>query len=70
MEILSGAGGGALAVLQHVFPVALVGVAAGCADGDGPAPIFCGDSLSGHAAMKNRRKTAQFDKSETLEDRF
>ena len=43
MDVLFCAGGGALAVLQHVFPVALVGVAAGLAGGGSPAPVFlCG----------------------------
>jgi hypothetical protein len=40
VDVLFGAGGGALAVLQHVFPVALVGVAAGLAGGGSPAPFF------------------------------
>jgi len=46
VEVLFRAGGGALAVLQHVFPVALVGMAAGCAGGGGPATflrrLYCG----------------------------
>ena len=46
MDVLFRAGGGALAVLQHVFPVALVGVAAGFAGGGGPATflrrLYCG----------------------------
>ena len=40
VDVLFGAGGGALAVLQHVFPFTLVGVVAGLAGDDGPAPFF------------------------------
>ena len=46
MEVLFRAGGGALAVLQHVFPFALVGVAAGFVGGGSPATflqrLYCG----------------------------
>ena len=69
MDVLFRAGGGALAVLQHVFPFALVGVAAELAGGGSPAAFLHG-CLSGPAAMKNWRKSAQFDKIETLQDRF
>ena len=46
VEIFFRAGGGALAVLQHVFPVALVGVAARSAGDGGPAPFFCADCIA------------------------
>ena len=70
VDVLFRAGGGALAVLQHVFPFALVGLAAGFAGGGAPAPVFHGSFCWAHAAMKNSRKPAEFDKYETLQDRF
>ena len=69
MDVLFRAGGGALAVLQHVFPVALVGVAAGSAGGDGPAPFLCG-LMAESWRLRKTVKPAQFDKIETLQDRF
>ena len=46
MDVLFCAGGGALAVLQHVFPIALVGLAAGLAGSGGLATflrrLYCG----------------------------
>ena len=46
VDVLFRAGGGALAVLQHVFPVALVCVAAGLAGSGGPALFFCADCIA------------------------
>ena len=50
MEILFRAGGGALAVLQHVFPFALVDVAAGLVGGGCPATflrrLYCGVTVA------------------------
>jgi len=42
VDVLFRAGGGALAVLQHFFPVALVGLAAGLAGGGGSATFLRG----------------------------
>ena len=69
MDVLFCAGGGAVAVLQHVFPVALVGVAAGLAGDDGPAPFLCG-LMAESWRFRKTVKPAQFDKIETLQDRF
>ena len=69
MDVLFCAGGGALAVLQHVFPFTLVGVAAGFAGDDGPAPFLCG-LMAESWRLRKTVKPAQFDKIETLQDRF
>ena len=69
MEILSGAGGGLVAVFQHLFSVALVDVVAGHAGGGGSATFLCGFWPS-HGSGENWRKSVQFDKIETLQDRF
>ena len=69
VEILFGAGGVALAVLQYVFPFALVGLTTGLAGGGGP-PSFCGDYMSASLWQWKQRKSARFDKSESLQDRF
>ena len=64
MEILLGVGGGLVVVFQHLFPVALV---------DGVAvvpPLFCAGFWPSHGGGENWRKSAEFDKIETLQDRF
>ena len=70
MDVLFCAGGGAVAVLQHVFPIALVGLAAGLAGGGSPAPFFCADCIAESRWLRKPPKAAQFDKIETLQDRF
>ena len=69
MEVLLGAGGGLVAVFQHLFPVALVDGVAGLAGGGGSATFLRG-FLAESWWLRKLAKSAQFDKIETLQDRF
>ena len=62
MEILSGVGGGVLALFQYLFSVAVV-VWAADLSGGGSSAVFLWRRKIG-------RKSAEFDKIKTLQDRF
>ena len=62
MEILFGIGGGVLALFHYLFSVAVV-VWAADLSGGGSSAVFLWRRKIG-------RKSAEFDKIETLQDRF
>ena len=63
MEILSGAGGGVLALFHHLFSVALVNFGANLAGGGTPPPFFMAPTKSGENPLnltKSKRSRIGF----------